>query len=282
VQVNGFAAAFEKAQDDVGYAAVSNFFEMVTRGHSYASGGSNDHEYWGPPRAVADALLQVRDAPRGRCPCSLIWRMHACYTRFHLPPSCGGLQGAVPVPRSPTAFNFAAAICRVTGCAQTPVYGLHAHAQQEHATETEETCTQYNMLKIARYLFRWTGAPAFLDYYERAILNGAHAPNLALRLSRRYAQPCSSCGQAREAMPASHRILCNECWSLQERSGCSCRPDWHAAHAGRLLAWTKQRCCLGPAAQRHSSSRPCGAPVSRNLFLPPWSTGSMLALNGSK
>ena len=46
------------------------------------------------------------------------------------------------------------------------------HAQQEHATETEETCTQYNMLKIARYLFRWTGAPAFLDYYERAILNG--------------------------------------------------------------------------------------------------------------
>lgn len=44
--------------------------------------------------------------------------------------------------------------------------------QQEHATETEETCTQYNMLKIARYLFRWTGAPAFADYYERAILNG--------------------------------------------------------------------------------------------------------------
>lgn len=44
--------------------------------------------------------------------------------------------------------------------------------QQEHATETEETCTQYNMLKIARYLFRWTGAPVFADYYERAILNG--------------------------------------------------------------------------------------------------------------
>ena len=46
-------------------------------------------------------------------------------------------------------------------------------AQQQHATETEETCTQYNMLKVARYLFRWTGAPGFADYYERAILNGA-------------------------------------------------------------------------------------------------------------
>ena len=45
-------------------------------------------------------------------------------------------------------------------------------AQQGDATETEETCTQYNMLKIARYLFRWTGAPALADYYERAILNG--------------------------------------------------------------------------------------------------------------
>lgn len=28
------------------------------------------------------------------------------------------------------------------------------------------------MLKIARYLFRWTGAPVFADYYERALLNG--------------------------------------------------------------------------------------------------------------
>ena len=44
--------------------------------------------------------------------------------------------------------------------------------QQGDATETEETCTQYNMLKMARYLFRWSGAAAFGDYYERAILNG--------------------------------------------------------------------------------------------------------------
>ena len=49
-----------------------------------------------------------------------------------------------------------------TGCA----------AQQTHATETEETCTQYNMLKIARYLFRWSGAPSLADCYERTILNG--------------------------------------------------------------------------------------------------------------
>jgi hypothetical protein len=44
--------------------------------------------------------------------------------------------------------------------------------QQQHALETEETCTQYNMLKIARYLFSWTGNVTYADYYERAITNG--------------------------------------------------------------------------------------------------------------
>jgi hypothetical protein len=47
-----------------------------------------------------------------------------------------------------------------------------ASAQRVHGTETQETCTQYNILKIARYLFRWSGAPHFADFYERAILNG--------------------------------------------------------------------------------------------------------------
>lgn len=28
------------------------------------------------------------------------------------------------------------------------------------------------MLKIARYLFRWTGNVTYADYYEKAILNG--------------------------------------------------------------------------------------------------------------
>ena len=44
--------------------------------------------------------------------------------------------------------------------------------QHVHGTETQETCTQYNILKVARYLFRWSGAPSFADFYERAILNG--------------------------------------------------------------------------------------------------------------
>ncbi|XP_065196675.1 uncharacterized protein LOC135828155 [Sycon ciliatum] len=37
---------------------------------------------------------------------------------------------------------------------------------------TEETCTTYNILKVARHLFKWTGSAALADFYERALLNG--------------------------------------------------------------------------------------------------------------
>ena len=82
--------------------------------------------------------------------------------------------------------------------------------QQQHATETEETCTTYNTLKLARYLFRWTGAPAFADYYERAMLNGTNrrcgclvepcTPERRQRAPVSTAAPvavCASCNQAR-------------------------------------------------------------------------------------
>ncbi|WVZ79413.1 hypothetical protein U9M48_026993 [Paspalum notatum var. saurae] len=39
-------------------------------------------------------------------------------------------------------------------------------------TETEESCTTYNMLKVSRHLFRWTKEIMYADYYERALING--------------------------------------------------------------------------------------------------------------
>lgn len=35
-----------------------------------------------------------------------------------------------------------------------------------------ETCNTYNMLRLTRHLFQWTGDPAFADFYERALFNG--------------------------------------------------------------------------------------------------------------
>jgi len=39
-------------------------------------------------------------------------------------------------------------------------------------TQTQESCTQYNVLKVARHLFTWNADPSLADFYERAILNG--------------------------------------------------------------------------------------------------------------
>lgn len=40
------------------------------------------------------------------------------------------------------------------------------------SANNEESCTTYNMLKITRYLFRWTADPRYADFYERAYFNG--------------------------------------------------------------------------------------------------------------
>jgi uncharacterized protein len=37
--------------------------------------------------------------------------------------------------------------------------------------EAEECCCGYNMLKLTRHVFSWTGAPATMDYYERTLFN---------------------------------------------------------------------------------------------------------------
>ena len=36
---------------------------------------------------------------------------------------------------------------------------------------TNECCCAYNMLKLTRHLYEWTGDPRYFDYYERALFN---------------------------------------------------------------------------------------------------------------
>ena len=59
VQVSSFAAHFETDRNSSSYAAVNSFFNALTARHSFSTGGSNDHEYWGPPLTMADAIEKV-------------------------------------------------------------------------------------------------------------------------------------------------------------------------------------------------------------------------------
>jgi DUF1680 family protein len=42
-------------------------------------------------------------------------------------------------------------------------------------SRTQEHCTVYNMIRVAQYLFRWTGESRYADYIERALYNGVLA-----------------------------------------------------------------------------------------------------------
>lgn len=39
-------------------------------------------------------------------------------------------------------------------------------------SRTQEHCTVYNMIRVAQYLYRWTGDARYADYIERALYNG--------------------------------------------------------------------------------------------------------------
>jgi DUF1680 family protein len=41
----------------------------------------------------------------------------------------------------------------------------------KRSVSTAECCCSYNMLKLARHLYSWTGDPRYFDYYERSLLN---------------------------------------------------------------------------------------------------------------
>lgn len=47
------------------------------------------------------------------------------------------------------------------------------------AVNNQEGCKTHNMLKVTRYLFRWTGDPQLTDYYQRAFWNGIVGTNRA-------------------------------------------------------------------------------------------------------
>ena len=95
-EVIGNAVGYEQTGNATDRAIVEEFFRAVTTNHSWATGGSNDGEYWGAARRMGDQL-----------------------------------NG-----------------------------------------NTEESCTQYNILKVARHLFLWGANASYADFYERAILNG--------------------------------------------------------------------------------------------------------------
>jgi hypothetical protein len=47
----------------------------------------------------------------------------------------------------------------------------HLAEELKRSVATAECCCAYNMLKLTRQLYTWTGDPRYFDYYERALVN---------------------------------------------------------------------------------------------------------------
>jgi hypothetical protein len=47
----------------------------------------------------------------------------------------------------------------------------HLAAEMNVSSHHQECCCSYNMMKLARHLYAWSGDPRFMDYYERNMLN---------------------------------------------------------------------------------------------------------------
>ena len=58
------------------------------------------------------------------------------------------------------------------GCSSDKEHYFDPQQLSKHLTGyTGETCCTYNMLKLSRHLFCWTGDAKVADYYERALYN---------------------------------------------------------------------------------------------------------------
>ena len=51
-------------------------------------------------------------------------------------------------------------------------WGDADHMGDQLNSDTEESCTTYNIVKVSRHLFSWSLNSTFLDHYERALYNG--------------------------------------------------------------------------------------------------------------
>jgi hypothetical protein len=176
-QVNGFIARYEATNDSDAQAAVTNFFNILVNNHSYATGGSNDNEFWQGPNHLGTTLVVVSSA---RARAAAAGQQQGCWAsppgrqagretaqpQAKLQPEAPSRPAAQPPSRPATHCPAAAApltarLLPMPPAAPSPAHSppaghlaapaparrsrppLPAAMQPKDAAETEETCTQY-------------------------------------------------------------------------------------------------------------------------------------------
>ena len=131
-EVVGVARGWEVTQNATLANIAANFHSILSEHYSYATGGSNVNEHWSSPDQLGDAVATSFNADEE-------------------PQNSNGFH----VRQERLAFSCSPApsltSCLLRGCSPAPsLTGCPPASRQ-----TEETCTQYNTLKVLRHLFRW-------------------------------------------------------------------------------------------------------------------------------
>lgn len=75
--------------------------------------------------------------------------------------------------------------------------------------ENQEHCTVYNLMRLANYLYRWTGDVAYADYYERNFYNGILAQQNAQTGMVAYYLPLETGGVKAWGSPTNDFWCCH-------------------------------------------------------------------------
>ena len=143
------------------------------------------------------------------------------HANTHIPEVIGNARGyetTANLTDKAIAVEFFAAVTQnhswVTGGSNNGEYwGAPMRMGDQLNGNTEESCTQYNILKVARHLFLWSANASLADFYERAILNGIVGnqdytkPTMTSFI---YMLPLGSSGMVKPWGSSDHGFPC--CW----------------------------------------------------------------------
>lgn len=87
----------------------------------------------------------------------------------------------------------------------SPAFELSARLSDK----TQEHCTVYHMIRLADYLYRWSGDMKYLDYIERNLHNGIHAHQNASTGMVTYFLPLRAGGQKKWGTPTEDFWCCH-------------------------------------------------------------------------
>jgi len=210
-----FADWFIRWTDPFSREEMDNILDVETGGmlEAWANlfGATNDHKYMTLIERYTrsrffDALLDGQDLLTNRHANTTIPEIHGAARVYEVTGNERYRRIVEAYWRS--AVTERGAFCtggQTTGEVWTPPREFSARLGDKN----QEHCTVYNMIRLADYMFRWTGDPTYADYIERNLYNGILAQQNPLTAMVAYFLPLGAGGKKLWGSPTNDFWCCH-------------------------------------------------------------------------